>query len=70
MQNPEEEERPEVICDLFETHCQIETPKYTTVKMHVDEEKSTDIQLENEYVRNGAAMYIKVKPVSDEKMDE
>ena len=69
IQNPEDDERPPPVCEIFEKHTLEEIPKYVTVP-NPDDEKSS-IELEQECVRNGAAMYIKVKPrvVSEEKSD-
>ena len=60
MQNPEDDERPDPICEMFEKHTMEDIPKYVTVPTG-DDEKST-IELEQECHRNGAAMFIKVKP--------
>jgi len=70
MQNPEDDERPGVVCENFETHCEIARPKYTSVPLDGGDEKSKEVQLENEYKRNGSAMYVRVKPVAEEKSDD
>ena len=69
IQNPEDEERPEPVCEIFEKHTLEDIPKFVTVN-NPDDEKSS-IELEQECTRNGSSTYIKVKPrvVSEEKSD-
>jgi hypothetical protein len=62
IQNPEDDDRPAPICELFEKHTLEDIPRYVKVTTNTDDEKSTTVELEQECHRNGAAMYIKVKP--------
>ena len=63
--NPyDDENHPEVQCDIFTEHKPIEQVKHITVAKNSDDEKSEEIVLEQEYTRNGLAMLIKVKPVT------
>jgi hypothetical protein len=62
MQNPTDDERPDPLCELFEKHTMEDIPKYVKVTTDADDEKSTTVELEQECHRNGAAMFINVKP--------
>ena len=59
MSNPEErEDIPDTVVESME-HTVIETPEYVTVSMTTDDKKSTDVEMVNEYFRNGQGMFIK-----------
>jgi len=63
MSNPmESEDIPDAVIESME-HTQIETPEYTSVPMQ-DDEKETEIQMRNEYYRNGQGVYIRSTPIS------
>ena len=66
MVNPhDDEDHPAVECDMFDEHKPIDQVKRVTVPKNTDDEKSEEIVLENEYKRNGQAMFIKVKPIHE-----
>jgi hypothetical protein len=67
IQNPMDDERAGPLCTMFEKHTLENIPTRITVPHPEDEKRS--VELEQEVTRNGAAMFIKVRPVQDEKTD-
>ena len=67
LQNPMDDEREPPLCEIFEKHNMDDIPRFVTVP-NPDEEKGS-IELEQEVTRNGATMFIKIRPVQDEKTD-
>jgi hypothetical protein len=63
IQNPEDDERPDPICETFAKHTLVDIPKIITVQTDVDDEKSS-VTLKQECFVNGLTTYIKVTPVS------
>ena len=49
---------------MAEDHMQIDQPDTTQCPVENDDQKMTDVTLENKYFRNGMAMFIQSKPVS------
>lgn len=61
--NPYGEDREPMTFTYFDNHEQIDMPKITHMSVKdPDDEKSTEIELENTYVRNGLGVYHHVKP--------
>ena len=65
MQNPTNEEHipPPICAPMADDHIQIDQPDTTQCPVENDE-KMSDVTLENKYFRNGMAMFIQSKPVS------
>jgi hypothetical protein len=66
IQNPMDEEREPPLCEIFDNHSLEDIPRFVTVQK--PEEKGS-VELEQTVTRNGASMFIQVKPIQDEKSD-
>ena len=66
MQNPTTEEHipPPICAPMPEDHMQIDQPDTSKCTIETDDEKMTDVTLENKYYRNGMAMFIQSKPAN------
>lgn len=70
MTNPEEDESiVDPVCEQFAEHCRIEEVEQYDVPMttnDADDEKAPleQVQMNNQYFRNGLGMYIKSKPAN------